>query len=560
MRKDEKILLLGDKCYKKAFEELVAALQTRFEGRREYHLAYHVQTTDCFSYDKYLEIAESVEYTLVCICISAQSLEKLSVETIMDGLERLSSFYIGKGIQLICNTVPLGKDKEKDQRIRKYNKGIMALAAAKHFFVADFCSFFVYYKRECPKIHRETMNASGIKIVIDLLGSIIMRSKLLVLWQYNGRYAHCNYACPYCYVATSVNKGMHFQFDLATWEKAFERHFGNRETIFYFSYGEPLMGGNLFYEILEMIGRHQNWEVRMTSNVSVNLDRLLHTELARSKRLHINASFHPTQTSVERFIEKCDEIRRAGIEPSIVYVMYPEQIDDFERQYLPLFRANGYRVHIRAFRGLYKGRKYPQAYNERQWEKTAKYMDTGNFRYQLHAVNGLGRVSFLGMSHILVDNCGKIEMCDSYVGDRHYGNVFDESIHLDIAPQPFPGLVPLAAVDDIADYVEIGYDELTGNNINSYIEQGGVRKVDGNIVYPLEHIDFKNKRVRKELQKVPAPQVSKWHFWLNIRWFVKHFLYSYVIKKYGKYVWAWIKGKVRLLKAGKLRKDNFWHG
>lgn len=556
MRKDEKILLLGDRCFKEAFDRLVSDLKARFAGQMEYHIEYAVEVTDCFNQGEYQRISENAEYTLVCICIG-QSLEKVSGEYILKGLERLSARYVQRGIKVICNTVPLGKDKKK---YKEYNEGIMKLAAAKNFFVADFCAFFGYYKKGCPKIRTKMVNEVGIKIITSLLASLIMRSKLLVLWQYNGRYAHCNYACPYCYVATSVNKGMHFKFDIDTWEKAFEKHFGSRETIFYFSYGEPLMGGNLFYEILEMIGRHPNWEARMTSNVSVNLDRLLNTTLAKSKRLNINASFHPTQTSVEQFIEKCDEIRRAGIEPSIVYVMYPEQIDDFEEKYLPAFRVHGYRVHIRAFRGLYKGRKYPQAYSNEQWEKTAKYMDTGNFKYQLHAVNGLGRVSFLGMTHILVDNCGKIEMCDSYVGDRHYGNVFDESIHLDVAPQPFPGLVPLAAVDDIADYFEIGYDELTGNNINSYIEQGGVCKENDNIIYPLEHIDFKNKELRKALRKVPVPQVNKWRFWLNPKWFAKHFIYSYVIKKYGKYILAWIRGKIRLIKAGKLRKENFWHG
>ena len=125
-------------------------------------------------------------------------------------------------------------------------------------------------------------------------------------------------------------------------------------------------------------------------------------------------------------------------------------------------------------------------------------------------------------------------MCDSYVGDRHYGNIFESKINLDIKPQPFPGLVPLAAVDDIADYYELGYDELTGNNINSYIEQGGVKNIDGKIVYPLENIDFNDKRLIRDLLKVPKPQVKWFWFWLNPSWICKHFIYSYVIKKYGK--------------------------
>lgn len=352
---------------------------------------------------------------------------------------------------------------------------------------------------------------------------------------------------------------MHFNYDVETWEKAFEKHFKDKEIIFYFSYGEPMMAGNVFYDVLEMIGRHPTWEVRMTSNVSLSLKRLLETRVAQEGRLNINASFHPTQISINKFLEKCDEIREHGIEPSVIYVMYPEQIDDLEG-YMLLFRERGYRVHIRAFRGLYKGKKYPQAYTYKQWRQTAKYMDIGNFKYQLHAVNGLGRMSMLGMSHILVDNLGKIEMCDSYVGDRHYGNIFDDEIYLDIKPYPFPGLVPLASVDDISDYTEIDYNELEGNNVNSFGMQGGViKKEDGSIVYPYEELDLDNKMLINDLRKVPKPFKPAYKFWFNPKWFGMHFVYSYLIKKYGKYILAWLKGKWYLFKSGKLSCKNFWH-
>ena len=418
----------------------------------------------------------------------------------------------------------------------------------------------LYCKQAKAVYKNDDFTSEIIDIYVRAITPVLIRTKMLVLWQYNGRYAHCNYSCPYCYVATSVNKGMHIVYDLNKWEEAFTRHFGETDTVFYFSYGEPTMGGKAFYDALEMIARHPNWQVRMTTNVSISFDRLLNTTLAKEGRLNINASFHPTQVSIEKFIEQCNAIRNAGIEPSIIYVMYPEQIDDFENKYLPAFNEHGYRVHIRAFRGLYKGKKYPQAYTKEQWEKTARYMDMGNFKYQLPAVNGLGRLSMLGVSHILGDNYGKIEMCDSYVGDRHYGNVFDEEINLDLEPHPFPGLVPLAAVDDIADYVELDYDDLVNNNVNDFNTQGGtVKNPDGSIEYPLLNVDFSDKKIVNELSAVPKAFKPAYKYWFNPKWFCRHFIYSYVIKKYGKYVFAWFGGKFRLLKQGKLSFKNFWH-
>lgn len=440
---------------------------------------------------------------------------------------------------------------------RIFNKNLIRYAHEEHIRVADVYEYWKKEKISAKKI--SIQSALAVRSAVDAIFPVLTRTKLLVLWQFNGRYAHCNYACPYCYVATSVNKGMHFNYDVETWEKAFEKHFKDKEIIFYFSYGEPMMAGNVFYDVLEMIGRHPTWEVRMTSNVSLSLKRLLETRVAQEGRLNINASFHPTQISINKFLEKCDEIREHGIEPSVIYVMYPEQIDDLEG-YMLLFRERGYRVHIRAFRGLYKGKKYPQAYTYKQWRQTAKYMDIGNFKYQLHAVNGLGRMSMLGMSHILVDNLGKIEMCDSYVGDRHYGNIFDDEIYLDIKPYPFPGLVPLASVDDISDYTEIDYNELEGNNVNSFGMQGGViKKEDGSIVYPYEELDLDNKMLINDLRKVPKPFKPAYKFWFNPKWFGMHFVYSYLIKKYGKYILAWLKGKWYLFKSGKLSCKNFWH-
>lgn len=445
-------------------------------------------------------------------------------------------------------------------KCKRYSDIIEKIALEYQIRIANVYTYWKGEKILKPKLTNKGFNKNAIEVTIKAITPVLIRTKMLVLWQYNGRYAHCNYSCPYCYVATSVNKGMHIVYDLDKWEKAFSRHFENTDTVFYFSYGEPTMGGNHFYEALEMIARHPNWSVRMTSNVSVPLDRLLNTTLAKEGRLNVNASFHPTQISVEKFIEKCDQLRSGGIDPSVIYVMYPDQIDDLDSKFMPLFRKKGYRVHIRAFRGLYKGKKYPQAYTKEQWVKTAKYMDEANFKYQLTAVNGLGRMSMLGMTHILVDNYGKIEMCDSYVGDRRYGNIFDDKIHLDLQPYPFPGLVPLAAVDDIADYVELDYDDLEKNNVNDYNTQGKVYvKDDGTINYPYENENLYDKKRVKELLKVPKPFKAKWKYWTNPLWIAQHFIYSYVIKKYGKYIWAWIRGKWSLFKQGKLSRKNFWH-
>lgn len=556
MERDARIFYIGDTYTSKIGEALQDKLLQRYTRQKGYDISF-------FSYvsksglDEAVEVAATAkrqEANVVVVYLGCHEAAKSEPADVFETkyLRLLKALDSLENVRIVGCTLP---------EYPAYSKLIEQILTRQQKRIANIFTYWKHEKKSPNMIQAEKADGMVIQLSLQAIIPVLIRTKMLVLWQYNGRYAHCNYACPYCYVATSVNKGMHIVYDLDKWEKAFSRHFENVDTVFYFSYGEPMTGGKHFYEALEMIGRHPMWSARMTSNVSLPLEKLLQTRLAREHRLNVNASFHPTQTSIEAFVSKCDQLRAAGIEPSVIYVMYPNQIDDLEEKYMPVFRGKGYRVHIRAFRGLYKGKKYPQAYTKEQWKKTAKYMDRGNFKYQLPAVNGLGRMSMLGMTHILVDNYGKIEMCDSYVGDRHYGNIFDETIYLDLQPYPFPGLVPLAAVDDIADYVEVNYDDLEENNVNDYNTQGDVYvREDGSIYYPYENVDLTDRKAVKQLLEVPKPFVPAWKYWVNPRWIGRHFIYSYVIKKYGKYVFAWVRGKWSLLKKGQLKKENFWHG
>ncbi len=576
MEKNSRIVVFGDSIAKGLTPYLEKLVFEKFKNEIDYNILFfnyggegETSNEGLARINKILDLKP----TVVIINFGMNDWRKgISTNIFENNLETMINKFLECNIRVIVNTINPDNNgisyrfsqpnrKNESKEISIYNSVILKICNSNGIRIANIYEYWKRYFKETylgleDSIHP---NPDGYRLISLAILPVLIRTQMLILWQFNGRYAHCNYACPYCYVPTSVNKGMHFNFTIQDWEKAFEKHFGNMPTVFYLSYGEPTIASE-FYDVIDMIGRHPNWEVKITSNISLPLDKLLNTKVSKESRLNINASFHPTQITIEKFLEKCSYIRKHGIEPSIIYVMYPPQLDDFEKKYLDIFRQNGYVVHIRAFRGLYKGKKYPGAYTDEQWKKVAKYMDKANLKYQLGEVNGLGRLTMLGMTHILVDNIGRIEMCDSYVGDSSYGNLFDEKINLSIEPVPFPGLVPLAAVDDIADYVELGFKDLTGNNVLNYARQGGVYKNDdGQIIYPFEYFDFSNEKKRRESVQVPDPFRTKKDFWLNIRWFFVHFIYSFLIKKYGKYIYAWFVGKYKLLKKGKLRKENFWH-
>ncbi len=576
MEKECKVVIFGDSIAKGVFPYISKKVFDKYQDKPDYKIEFvnagisgETSTDGLTRIDSIL----SLDPTVVVINYGMNDWRKgVSIDEFEKNITQIVIKLLQKNIRIVINTINPNysgttynfseiNEKGENPKIQQFNQKLIGICRDYEIRYADTYAHWKtminpYQKGLEDSIHP---NAIGYQLLADAIFPVLVRTQMIVLWQFNGRYAHCNYSCPYCYVATSVNKGMHFKYSMEKWEEAFERHFQNKNVVFYLSYGEPTIASK-FYDVLEMIGRHPNWEGKITTNLSLPLEKLLNTKVAQDHRLNINASFHPTQIDIDTFLKQCQKLREHNIEPSIIYVMYPPQIDDFENVYMPIFRKEKYLVHIRAFRGLYKGKKYPAAYTFDEWKKTARYMDTANLKYQLGEVNGLGRLSLLGCSHILVDNLGRIEMCDSYVGDYHYGNLFDQKINLDLSPQPFPGLVPLAAVDDIADYVELEYLDLTGNNVISYMEQGGVKKdSDGLITYPYENTDFSKEAIRKKLTLVPEAYKSEINFWMNIQWFYTHFVYSFILKKYGKFIIAWVIGKWRLLKKGKLKLTNFWH-
>jgi lysophospholipase L1-like esterase len=464
--------------------------------------------------------------------------------------------------------------------IDEYNKVIVEVMRAQRSRIADVNA---KWKREIQPIYKGLLdaihpNTNGYELITESLMHVVPRRNTTILWQYNGRYAYCNYNCPYCYVPTSVNKEVHYEKGSAEkWAKAFKECMGDQHLTFYFSYGEPTLGGadrKGLYETLEVIAKEPNWEVMMTSNLSIKFDKLINTQIAKEGRLNINASFHPTQVSADKFLEKLLFLRENGIECPVIYVMWPvplgkhfesypgeSQLDAAER-FFSIFDKYNFVFHVRAFRGLYKYKKYPKAYTDKEWVKVAKYMDKASLKYMLNEVNSLGRLSYTGMHHFLVNEKGNVEMCDAYAGDGRYGNIFDGKLNLDLEPQPFPGPVPLAAVDDVANYVELDYKELEGNHVISYAAQGRVYKAPetGKVHYPYINADLHDKNFQERISIVPDVSEQKNKFKTDLRWILEHFLVSFIIKKYLKYILAAIKGKYRLFKKGKLGiTKKFWH-
>jgi hypothetical protein len=257
--------------------------------------------------------------------------------------------------------------------------------------------------------------------------------------------------------------------------------------------------------VLEMIGNEPKWHVRMTSNISLALDRLVKTKVAKEGRLDINASFHPAMTTIDAFLKKILFLREKGIEPSIVYVMWPPFLKRFEEDF-KIFNQHNFLIHVRRFDGFYKGRKYPQSYTEEERKFIARYMDDATIKYMLAYQPSFGKLTWSGVDFFIVDNKGNVGYNDNLKPKIYsLGNIFRGDFHPFTEPRPFPGrFMSDTTVDGVANFLELNYDQLDeGNNTMSFSRQGGVYHTPEGVYYKNMNTNFDDRQIRAEYRFPP---------------------------------------------------------
>lgn len=434
-------------------------------------------------------------------------------ETFGKNLRTMIDMLENNGVHVVLMTIIpdyQGFRKGTSAEISEYNAVMYNIAEEKRVRIADGNALWKHEIKPVwiglgDQIHP---NRKGHELICKALMRVVPRRTTTVLWGYNGAAAPCNYKCPYCSDHGLRPKKHYFKGSLDQWQAAFKNAFSNQHLVFYISYGEPMLG-KLFYEVTGMIATEPNWEMMMTSNLSQPLDRLVKTRLAREGRLNINASFHPTETTIDEFLKKLLFLREHGIKCPVIYVMYPPLMDEFEN-YFRTFNGHNFLVHVRAFEGEYNGKKYPRDYAERERRFIAKYADNATIKYMLNRPTtwAWGKLAYHGMYYIFVTNEGDVGT--EYYSGRKLGNILEGTLKLDIEPQPIQQGIE-RAVSDVAAVLETGYHELQGDYVISFAEQGGVYHTDDGVHYPHLQTDFGNRKIRKEYNFPTRIDKLKWN-------------------------------------------------
>lgn len=385
--------------------------------------------------------------------------------------------------------------------IKQYNCVIRELARKKRLKIADVNSL---WKRKTKHYRRVLGDKSWrpYETYCESLMNVVPQSHTVILWQYNGRECKCNYRCPYCYYARLPKAENFFFGTIEQWHDVFKKSFGNQRLFFYLAFGEPTLG-EAFYDVVKMIESEPKWKLRITTNLSQPLERLMKTKLVKEGRLFINASFHPTQTNVADFLKQLFYLRKHGIEAPVIYVMWPPQMKRFESDF-KVFNEHNFLVHVRRFEGTYKGKQYPRAYTEEERQFIARYCDDATIIYMLNEKPAFDKHTYSGFHFFIVDCVGNIGY-DSDCFSLHtkyrtiFGNIIQhETLNIPLEPTPYPRGYTEGTVDGVSNYLELGYQQLEGNNVLSFAKQGGVYKTPNGVFYKNLNKNFNDSRIRAE--------------------------------------------------------------
>lgn len=442
---------------------------------------------------------ENPGVTLICFGMNDENRGISSVE-LAQNLSKMVDEFQNINSRVLLLTLNPVRNVEINFKIDIFNQIITDVAYEKRIRVVDVNSLWKkeinpWAKGLCDTVHP---NTSGYEIYAKALLRVVPRRNIILLWQYNGNPAECNYSCPYCSYDPNKQKGHYFQGTIESWHNAFKKTFGNQHLVFYFGHGEPMVGKRWF-DVVELVGSEPNWEMRVISNISPTLDKLLKSKVSIDGRLNINASFHPTETTKEKFLKKLLQCREQGIEVPVVYTMWPPFLNRFEDDFA-FFNKYNFLVHVRRFRGWYNGIQYPEAYTDDERKLIASYCDDATIKYMLSNELTDGKLTWTGVDFIILDNEGNVGYCDDFRTDHfNFGNVFQQNVKLLVEPSPFPKYsVSDGTVDGVSCILELGQRQLEGNHILHFARQGGVYHIPQGVFYKNKDTNFNDSRIRAE--------------------------------------------------------------
>ena len=237
---------------------------------------------------------------------------------------------------------------------------------------------------------------------------------LLIVTEVTNR---CNYRCPYCYQEDKRDDLDLFSIHgISEWLSAIRNQFSEQNLEFYFTGGEAFVYKE-FLDFLKIIISEDNvrW-IRIDTNGSL-ISRYL--SILDPKKVSLMMTFHPSQTSFEKFLKEAKSVNEHGILEMVNYVAYPFEVDTVNK-YIEEFSKNG------IFLNVSWNIKAIADYNDFDWSAMSDLVTPEDTKYRTRNIV-YGKPCLAGVCYVEVDLYGNIYRCR---GKTNLGNLFDGKVEL----------------------------------------------------------------------------------------------------------------------------------
>jgi len=240
----------------------------------------------------------------------------------------------------------------------------------------------------------------------------------------------CNYRCPYCYVPLekrATKKDMFSHHPAQEWMQALKGNFSGRKLEFYFTGGEPLIVEDCISLIKELASWGKVTGIRIDSNLS-RVEEFL--KKVNSKKIRFLAAFHPTQVSLEEFLEKARLVQGKGMLDLVNFVASKENLGIVKmapHELVEKFGSQGIFLNV--------ARDFGEA-EESTYEKNYKhYIDSLQSpldrAYMDFQPLNRGVLCGGGKHYITINRHGQVFSCGGEAQRKQgHGNIFENAVEL----------------------------------------------------------------------------------------------------------------------------------
>lgn len=243
---------------------------------------------------------------------------------------------------------------------------------------------------------------------------------------YRGPLESCNYACRYCPFAKRKEYREAHEADraaLGQFVDWVETRRDDRLSVLFTPWGEALIHRRYQEALVRLTGMSNVDRAAIQTNLSCRPDW---AEDCDREKLALWVTFHPSQTTRERFLRKCQELDRRGVRYSVGVVGLREHFGEIEdlRRELP--------AHVYLWVNAYKRR--PNFYTPQEID-TLTSLDP-LFPSNLRSHPSRGRECLTGESVITVDGAGDVRRC--HFVHRILGNIYRPGWEAVLTPRRCP--------------------------------------------------------------------------------------------------------------------------